>query len=65
MPCTAASQVDRPDYPLQQMTTYELRDYRRSLERAIGSLPPTSAEVDKLRAELDGVKAEQDARPYE
>jgi hypothetical protein len=47
------------------MTTYELRDYRRQLERAIAFLegqdpvPPTRSD---LQARLDDVLAEQDER---
>jgi hypothetical protein len=47
------------------MTTYELRDYRRDLERAIAffdrqsAVPPAR---DRLQAKLDGVIAEQDDR---
>ena len=39
MPATAPSDqapgVERPKYPLHAMTTFELRDYRRELERTI------------------------------
>jgi hypothetical protein len=39
MSATAASQqvpaVDQPKHPLHALTTFELRDYRRQLERAI------------------------------
>jgi hypothetical protein len=39
MPVTAASQrthtVGQPKHPLPALTTFELRDYRRELERAI------------------------------
>jgi hypothetical protein len=57
--------VDRPKHPLHAMTTYELRDYRRELERAIAffdgqsSVPPART---RLRARLDDVVAEQDER---
>jgi hypothetical protein len=57
--------VDRPKHPLHAMTTYELRDYRHQLERAIAffdSKDPVPAVRDDLRAELDAVLAEQDER---
>jgi hypothetical protein len=55
----------RPKHPLHAMTTYELRDYRRQLERAIAffdSKDPVPAVRDDLRAALDAVLAEQDER---
>lgn len=57
--------VDRPKHPLHAMTTFELRDYRRELERAIALLdgpdpvPPVRRD---LQARLDDVLAEQDER---
>jgi hypothetical protein len=57
--------VDLPKHPLPALTTYELRDYRRELERAIAffdkqtSVPPARA---RLQARLDDVVAEQDER---
>jgi hypothetical protein len=57
--------VDPPKHPLHALTTYELRDYRRELERAIAfldtqtSVPPAR---DRLQARVDDVIAEQDAR---
>jgi len=57
--------VDRPKHPFHAMTTYELRDYRHQLERAIAyfnSKDPVPAVRDDLRAELDAVLAEQDDR---
>jgi hypothetical protein len=57
--------VEPPKYKLTQLTTYELRDYRRDLERAIeffdrqDPVPPARA---RLQAKLDAVVAEQDER---
>jgi hypothetical protein len=57
--------VDQPKHPLHALTTYELRDYRRKLERAIGFfdrqalVPPARA---RLQARLDDVVAERDDR---
>jgi hypothetical protein len=57
--------VEQPKYRLTQLTTYELRDYRRELERAIAffdakdPVPPARA---RLQARLDAVIAEQEER---
>lgn len=57
--------VDSPKHPLHALTTYELGDYRRELERAIAlcdgqtSVSPARA---RLQARLDDVVAEQDDR---
>jgi hypothetical protein len=57
--------VDPPEHPLHALTTYELRDYRRELEKAIAffdrqaSVPPARA---RLQARVDDVIAEQDER---
>ena len=57
--------VEPPEHPLPAMTTFELRGYRRDLERAIAlfdrqdPLPPTCR---RLQARLDAVLAEQDER---
>lgn len=57
--------VEEPKHPLPALTTYELRDYRRELERAIaffdtiGPMPPARG---RLQAKLDDVIAEQDDR---
>ena len=57
--------VDQPKHPLHALATFELRDYRRQLERAIAffdgkdPVPPARA---VLRARLDAVLAEQDER---
>ena len=68
MPVTAAApapEVEQPKHPLHAPTTYELRDYRRELEKAIASfgsqdsIPPVQA---VMQARLDAVIAEQDDR---
>ena len=65
MPPNAPLAVEKPKHPLGALTTYELRDYRNQLERAIaffdgkGPLPPAGAD---LQARLDAVLAEQDDR---
>jgi hypothetical protein len=59
MPAAAVSQqapaVEQPKYPLGALTTYELRDYRRQLERAIAffaAQDPVPAARDGLQAKL-------------
>jgi hypothetical protein len=64
MPAEPAT-VDQPKHPLAQLTTYELRDYRKRLENAIAyfdkkdPVPPIRA---KLQGWLDQAIAEQDDR---
>ncbi len=66
MPATEqAPAVSNPKHKLSELTSYELRDYRRELERAIAffdrttPVPPVRA---ALQAKLDEVQAEQDDR---
>jgi len=48
---------------MHALTTYELRDYRRLLERALGDRTIGSAPVAaNLRAKLDDVLREQEER---
>ncbi|MGH3203202.1 MAG: hypothetical protein ACRDOA_09675 [Streptosporangiaceae bacterium] len=57
--------VDQPKHPLPSMTTYELRDYRRQLEKAIAFFDkkdPVPPARDRLQDALDGVLAEQAQR---
>ena len=57
--------VDQPKHPLPAMTTFELRDYRRQLERAIAFFErqdPVPPARRRLQARLDDVIAEQDDR---
>ena len=62
---TAEPVPAEPKYRLAQLTTYELRDYRRDLERAIeffdrqDPVPPARA---RLQARLHDVLAERDSR---
>ena len=54
-----------PQHPLPELTTYELRHYRRDLERAIAFFDrqtPVPPARDRLQAKLDDVVAEQDDR---
>jgi hypothetical protein len=62
---TSAEPVARPLHPLHQLTTYELRDYRRDLEQAIAFFDkqdPVPPARGRLQARLDDVLAEQDQR---
>ena len=66
-PPTAASPetVAAPQHPLHQLTTFELRDFRRELEQAIAFFnrqDPVPPARDQLQARLDDVLAEQDER---
>lgn len=51
-----------PPHPLYAMTTFELRDYRLQLERALASLPGHAPSRDQLQQRLNDVVAEQDSR---
>jgi len=60
-----APRVEQPNHPLHALTTYELKDYRRQLERAVdffGSQDPVPPVRADLQAALDAVIAEQDDR---
>jgi hypothetical protein len=51
-----APEVNHPPHQLTQLTTYELRDYRRQLESAIaffGRQDPVPPARDRLQAKLD------------
>ena len=57
--------VEKPQHKIAELTTYELRDYRRELERAIaffGAQHPVPSARGVLQARLDEVVAEQDER---
>lgn len=65
VPSDRAPTVERPKHPLPALTTYELRDYRHQLERAIrffDSTNPVPPARNVLKAALDRVLAEQDDR---
>lgn len=69
MPATTASDqapaVEQPQHPLHALTTFELRDYRRELEKAIaffGRQDPVPAIRAVMQARLEAVNAEQDDR---
>ena len=57
--------AEPPDHPVHQLTTFELSDYRRSLETAIAlasTQDPAATVRAGLHARLRDVLAEQDER---
>jgi hypothetical protein len=52
----------QPKHPLHALTTYELKDYRRSLEHAIRTFPDHTPVRQQLQARLDAVLAEVEDR---
>lgn len=57
--------VEQPKHPMHALTTFELSDYRRRLERAIAFFDtqnPVAPVRADLQARLDQVLAEQDDR---
>lgn len=57
--------IDQPKHPLHQLTTFELKEYRRQLESAIAFFDrqePVPPARGRLQAKLDTVLAEQDER---
>jgi hypothetical protein len=57
--------VEHPKHRMSQLATFELRDYRGQLERAIAFFDkqdPVPRARDQLQAKLDLVKAEQESR---
>jgi hypothetical protein len=62
---SAEPTIAEPKHPLHAMTTYELRDHRRDLERAIAFFDrqtPVPPARNRLQASLDDVIDEQDDR---
>lgn len=58
-------EISQPKHPMYALTTYELRDYRRELERAIafyGKHHSSAPVLADLRARFDDLLAEQDSR---
>ena len=61
MPAEPAA-VNPPKHPLYALTTYELKDRRRELERAIKGIAADAPIRADLRCALDAVVAEQEDR---
>ena len=51
-----------PKHPVSALTTFELRHYRRDLERAIRGIAADAPVQADLHRKLDAVMAEQDDR---
>jgi hypothetical protein len=49
MPTDPAA-VEQPKHPMHALTTYELRDYRRQLERAIKGIAPDAPGASRSQA---------------
>jgi hypothetical protein len=54
--------VGKPPFKLSELTTYELRDYRRALEEAVASAATQAPARVVMQGRLDAVAAEQDDR---
>jgi hypothetical protein len=61
MPAEPAA-VGPPRHPLYALTTYELKDRRRELERAIKAIAADAPIQADVRRALDAVIAEQEDR---
>lgn len=68
MPTVTSGQapaVDQPQHSLSALTTFELKDYQRQLERAIAYYDrnhPAAPVLADLRSRLGDVQSEQDDR---
>jgi hypothetical protein len=54
--------VNKPQYPLHQLVTFELRDYRAELEQALARTPEQAADRQLLGQRLTEVIREQESR---
>jgi hypothetical protein len=57
--------IQHPKYRMSQLATFELRNYRQQLERAIAFFSkqdPVPPARDQLQAKLDLVEAEEESR---
>lgn len=54
--------ASQPKHPLYALTTYELRNWRRELERAIEMGAPDAPVQTELGRQLDAAIAEQEDR---
>jgi predicted component of type VI protein secretion system len=61
MPSEPAN-LDQPKHPMHALTTYELRNYRRELERALETLPSHATVREQFRQRLTDVLTEEQAR---
>jgi hypothetical protein len=51
-----------PPHPIGQLTSSEMRDYRRELEHAINRISRDAPVQADLRSKLEAVLAEEDSR---
>ena len=56
------AKVKTPPWPVGQLATFELRDYRRELEHAIERTPEQTAERETLGQRLAEVLIEEETR---
>ena len=56
------AEIETPKHPVHALTTFELRDYRRELERAIREIAPDAPVQAHLRRKLETVITEQEDR---
>jgi hypothetical protein len=54
--------VKKPKWPLNQLVSFELRDLRAELERALADIPERTADRQPLGQRLAEVISEQEAR---
>jgi len=59
---TEPATTAEPKHPVSELTTFELARYRRELEHALKTIPEHAEVRTLLRAKLDEVLSEQDAR---
>jgi hypothetical protein len=62
MPPAEPETTYQPKHPVSALTSYELRDYRKSLEHALKALPEHAAVRQQLQAKLDSVLTEVEDR---
>jgi hypothetical protein len=54
--------VKKPEWPLDQLVTFELRDLRTQLEHALAGIPEQTPDRQLLEQRLAEVISEQEAR---
>lgn len=56
--------VRKPKWPVAQLATWELRDYRERIEHALTGVSEGTADSEQLRKQLAEVVSEQQSRPH-
>jgi hypothetical protein len=54
--------VRKPEWPVDELVTWELREYRAKLESAVAALPDQSPDRTLYSGRLNEVISEQEAR---